>query len=82
MRRGETFGFFDRKHACLCVLYVPVGGLEGGDLVSCPQSIDDVAVLPIGYGKTAALKQLQQQSAAELDALLPSILDRAFRGEL
>jgi type I restriction enzyme, S subunit len=31
--------------------------------------------------KTAALKQHQDQSAAELDALLPSILDRAFRGD-
>ena len=29
-----------------------------------------------------ALKQLQAETAAELDALLPSILDRAFRGEL
>lgn len=32
--------------------------------------------------RIAALKQLQRQSAAELDALLPSILDRAFKGEL
>jgi hypothetical protein len=29
-----------------------------------------------------ALKKLQAETAAELDALLPSILDRAFRGEL
>jgi type I restriction enzyme, S subunit len=29
-----------------------------------------------------ALKRLQAETAAELDALLPSILDRAFRGEL
>lgn len=29
-----------------------------------------------------ALKALQTQSAAELDALLPSILDKAFKGEL
>jgi len=29
-----------------------------------------------------ALKRLQAESAAELDALLPAILDRAFRGEL
>jgi type I restriction enzyme S subunit len=28
------------------------------------------------------LKHLQAETAAELDALLPSILDRAFRGEL
>ena len=29
-----------------------------------------------------ALKKLQAQTAAELDALLPAILDRAFKGEL
>jgi type I restriction enzyme S subunit len=32
--------------------------------------------------KVDALKKLQAETAAELDALLPSILDRAFRGEL
>jgi hypothetical protein len=29
-----------------------------------------------------ALKQLQAQTQMELDALLPSVLDKAFRGEL
>ncbi|MCX6906684.1 MAG: hypothetical protein NTY01_01435 [Verrucomicrobia bacterium] len=29
-----------------------------------------------------ALKCLQAETAAELDALLPAILDRAFKGEL
>jgi hypothetical protein len=28
------------------------------------------------------LKRLQAETAAELDALFPSILDRAFKGEL
>jgi type I restriction enzyme, S subunit len=32
--------------------------------------------------KVDALKRLQAETAAELDALLPSILDRAFKGEL
>jgi type I restriction enzyme S subunit len=32
--------------------------------------------------KVDALKQLQAQTQAELDAMLPSVLDRAFRGEL
>jgi type I restriction enzyme S subunit len=32
--------------------------------------------------KVDALKKLQAETAAELDALMPSILDRAFRGEL
>ena len=29
-----------------------------------------------------SLKRLQAETAAELDAMLPSILDKAFRGEL
>ena len=29
-----------------------------------------------------ALKRLQAETAKELDALLPAILDRAFKGEL
>jgi type I restriction enzyme S subunit len=33
-------------------------------------------------GEVDALKRLQAESAAELDALLPAILDRAFKGEL
>lgn len=32
--------------------------------------------------KTDLLKHLQAETAAELDALLPSILDKAFKGEL
>jgi len=29
-----------------------------------------------------ALKRLQVETAAELDALLPAVLDRAFKGQL
>ncbi len=32
--------------------------------------------------KVDVLKKLQAETQAELDALLPSILDRAFKGEL
>ena len=32
--------------------------------------------------KVDALKRLQADNAAGLDALLPAILDRAFKGEL
>ena len=32
--------------------------------------------------KVDGLKALQAQTQAELDALLPSILDKAFKGEL
>lgn len=32
--------------------------------------------------KVDALKRLQVETQAELDALLPSVLDKAFKGEL
>ena len=41
-----------------------------------------VAYLDDLQAKVDSLKTLQTQSAAELDALLPSILDKAFKGEL
>jgi type I restriction enzyme, S subunit len=34
------------------------------------------------YQKVDGLKRLQSDTAAELDALLPSVLDKAFKGEL
>jgi hypothetical protein len=34
------------------------------------------------YGKAATILSVQGQSAAELEAFMPSVLDRAFRGEL
>ncbi len=41
----------------------------------------------VGYlrevqGRVDAVKRMQVETARELDALLPSVLDRAFRGEL
>jgi type I restriction enzyme S subunit len=41
-----------------------------------------VAYLDDLQAKVNALKKLQAETAAELDALLPSILDKAFKGEL
>lgn len=41
-----------------------------------------VAHLDSLQAKVDGLKRLQEQTAAELDALLPSILDKAFKGEL
>jgi type I restriction enzyme S subunit len=41
-----------------------------------------VAYLNDLQAKVDALKKLQAETAAELDALLPSILDKAFKGEL
>ena len=41
-----------------------------------------VAYLDDLQAKVDALERLEEQTAAELDALLPSILDKAFKGEL
>ena len=41
-----------------------------------------VAELGALQTEMGALKRLQAETADELDALLPSILDRAFNGEL
>jgi type I restriction enzyme, S subunit len=41
-----------------------------------------VAELDALQSQVDALKKLQAETAAELDALLPSILDKAFKGEL
>ena len=41
-----------------------------------------IAYLDALQAQLDALRSLQREAAAELDALLPSILDRAFRGEL
>ena len=34
------------------------------------------------YIQLASLRELQSATGEELDALLPSVLDRAFKGEL
>lgn len=51
-----------------------------------PPNVSDqrriVADLDAVEKETDGLKRLQAQTAVELDALLPSVLDRAFRGEL
>lgn len=41
-----------------------------------------VAELDALQSEVDALKRLQAETAAELDALLPALLDRAFKGEL
>jgi type I restriction enzyme, S subunit len=47
-----------------------------------PEQRRIVAYLDGLQGKVDALKQLQSQTQMELDALLPSVLDKAFGGEL
>ena len=45
-------------------------------------SSSGMRVLDTLQAEVDALKRLQAETAAELDALLPAILDRAFKGEL
>lgn len=47
-----------------------------------PEQHRIVAYLDNFQAKVEALKRLQAETAAELDALMPSILDKAFKGEL
>ena len=47
-----------------------------------PEQLRIVGELDALQSKIDALKQLQAETVTELDALLPSILDRAFKGEL
>jgi type I restriction enzyme, S subunit len=47
-----------------------------------PEQRRFVAYLDNLQAKVDALKQLQAETQAELDSLLPSILDKAFKGEL
>ena len=47
-----------------------------------PEQRRIVAELDALQAEVDALKRLQAETATELDALLPAILDRAFKGEL
>ena len=47
-----------------------------------PEQRRIVAQLDALQAEVDALKRLQAETAAELDALLPSILDKAFKGQL
>ncbi len=51
-------------------------------LPSIPEQRCIIAYLDELQGKVDNLKRLQADTAAELDALLPSVLDKAFKGEL
>jgi type I restriction enzyme S subunit len=50
--------------------------------LSLQQQQHIVADLDNFQAKMDTLKQLQAETSTELDALLPSILDKAFKGEL
>ncbi|MCG2737033.1 MAG: restriction endonuclease subunit S [Candidatus Methanoperedenaceae archaeon] len=49
---------------------------------SPPEQHCIVAYLDELQAKVDALMRLQKETGAELDALLPAVLDRAFKGEL
>ncbi len=51
-------------------------------LPSVPEQRRIVSYLDSLQAKVDALKQLQAETATELDAMLPSILDKAFKGDL
>jgi type I restriction enzyme S subunit len=70
--RGSTRSFFTQT--ILLKLKIPAPPL--------PEQRHIVAYLDNLQSKVDALKRLQTETAAELDALLPSILDKAFKGEL
>ena len=48
-------------------------------MMSSEKAVSRLNALP---AEVDALKRLQAETALELDALLPAILDRAFKGEL
>jgi type I restriction enzyme S subunit len=47
-----------------------------------PEQRRIVAYLDVLQAKVDALRRLQAETSAELDALLPAVLDKAFKGEL
>jgi len=63
---------------------IPLRGLRALSipLPPLPEQRRIVAYLDDLQAKVNSLKERQSQSSAELEALLPSILDRAFKGEL
>ena len=64
-------------------------GISGGNaksfVVPVPPLVEQrriVAELDALQAEVDALKRLQAETATELDALLPAILDHAFKGQL
>ena len=79
---AEQLLHFKKRTTSVCALYwknlkevrVPVPPL--------PEQRRIVSELDALQAEVDALKRLQAETAAELDALLPSLLDKAFKGEL
>jgi len=70
--RGSTRAFF--THKILFRLQVPTPPVTEQRRI--------IAYLDDLQKQTDVLKALQAETSAELDALMPSLLDKAFRGEL
>ena len=51
-------------------------------IISLDEQRRIIAYLDSVQARLASLRELQSQTQKELDALLPSVLDRAFKGEL
>jgi len=64
--------------------HMNIGAFKKFDLIlpTLPKQRRIVAELDAMQAEVDALKRLQAETAAELDALLPAVLDRAFKGEL
>jgi type I restriction enzyme S subunit len=46
------------------------------------QQVEIVTKLDVHQSKLNSVNALQQETGAQLDAMLPAILDKAFKGEL
>jgi type I restriction enzyme S subunit len=73
-RSRTTSGLYNLSVGRIRSIEVPLPSLPGQRRI--------VDYLNSLQAKVDALKRLQAETATELDALLPSILDRAFRAEL
>jgi len=69
-----TSGIWKINQGHIASFSIPLPGLEEQHRI--------VAYLDCMQSKINALKRHQAETAAELDALLPAVLERAFRGEL
>lgn len=73
-RSRTTSGLFNLSVGRIKRIELPVPSLDAQDQL--------VSYLDGLQAKVDPLKQLQAETSAELDALLPSVLDRAFKGRL
>lgn len=73
-----------KAHGAVGLRHITKGELEGINIPvpSLEEQHRIVAHLDRVQARVDALKQLQEKSQEELDALLPSVLDKVFRGEL